>query len=125
METLLRPLAAHRRENHGGTYTYGEENMKSKHPENTGGRGTPVMVNGVWFASKTAAAVDVGCKTNQIAKALKTGQLLWGRKIELAPAEKPAAKPLTFPKLLRRLRGDPLIVEPVTHRMGVYQGGAE
>lgn len=93
----------------------------------TAGRGTnghPVFIDGKHYHSRVAASVELGCDERQLARALKADGVLSGRRVSLHPDGPSLVHHRIEPEPRPRGSG-PLIVDPVTHRLGHYAGGPE
>lgn len=89
------------------------------------GSGKPVLVDGKPYRSVSAAAVALGVSNYLVTQALESGRLVAGSRVTSVPdGYTPVLHHRVDPPLKARSDGMPLIIEPVTHRLGAYRGGS-
>jgi hypothetical protein len=81
----------------------------------------PILVDGVRFRSKDAAALELGCSSSHVNYLLSHGTAWKGRTVALAGPDD--WKPSSTPYVAREERQPLLKPEHVTHRLGTYPGG--
>jgi hypothetical protein len=92
-------------------------NVESKKGRNGG---VPVFIDGKRFSAKLAACIELGCDGKRLRQAIKEGSY-HGRMVSLT-LDGAGIVHHNIPAESRHRHG-PLLVEPVTHRLGTYSGG--